>query len=724
MSSPSAAARIAQLRSELAHHDELYYRQARPEISDFEYDLLKKELEALEASQPAVASSARIGDDRSEGFVRARHLQGMTTLDNTYDEAELREFHTRILKLTGRKPAGSAAEPSVELPPPAPEGMLFAFDTPPPAPAAATKPTSPSPPAAPQPSADEPLYTVEPKVDGVAISLTYTEGRLTRAVTRGDGEEGDEVTANVRTIRNLPQSLSDATPPPLIEIRGEIFLRNEEFQRINRLQEEAGLEPYANPRNLTAGTVKLLDSAEVASRGLEIVLYGIGHSDTAVAETQTGLRARLAAWGLPVLPHFWTVRGIDAALTAIRELDALRHGFPFATDGAVVKLDNMAEQRRAGFRGEGQSARKLSPRWACAYKFAPDRAETLVRDITIQVGRTGALTPVAELEPVLLAGTTVRRATLHNADEIARKDVRIGDTVLIEKAGEIIPAVISVVLPKRPPTCAAYVFPTACPACQTPVVRVEGGVAWRCPNPDCPEQLLRRLTHFASKACLDIEGLGEEMVALFVSNKLIRTLPDIFRLRAADLLPLKKSGEVWAAKLIAAIDTARRADLWRVIHGLGITQVGAASAKDLARRLPSLELFLAADELALMSISGIGERTAAFILEWLRNDSNRRLLAELQAVGLTPTPPAAPTAATAPLTGKTLVLTGTLPGLSREQATEMIEAAGGKVSGSVSKKTSYVLAGEEAGSKLEKAQSLGIPILYEAAFRALLAPRE
>ncbi len=675
MSSDTLRSRIAALRGEIARHDELYYRRAQPEVSDFDYDTMKAELARLEREHPELAMGAsptlRVGDDRTEGFARVRHRQAMTTLDNTYDEGELREFHARLAKLLG----------------------------------------------------DESLaYTVEPKIDGLAVSLTFEHGRLTRAVTRGDGEEGDDVTANVRTIRNLPQELAGLPIPDLIEIRGEVYLAFEEFQRINQVQEENGLEPYANPRNLAAGTLKLLDPNEVAARELRIVVYGLGACTPDVVGSQSDFQRQLAAWGLPTVEHWAAVRGVDAAWEAIQELDRRRRSLAYATDGAVVKLDRFDQQRVAGFRGEGQAARKLSPRWACAFKFPPDRAETRIRAITIQVGRTGALTPVAELEPVLIAGTTVRRATLHNADEIARKDVRVGDAVLVEKAGEIIPAVVQVVLEKRPDAAQPYEFPRNCPVCRAVAERAEGEVVWRCPNPDCPEKMRRRITHFASKACLDIDGLGEEIVDLFVSRGLVKTIPDLFRLRVEDLLPLKKSGELWASNLVAAIAARRATDLWRVIHGLGIPQVGAAAAKDLSRKFGSLEALAAAEEPALLGIEGIGEKTAASILAWLRNESHRALIAELRQVGLAPIAPPPPPAATrSPVAGKTFVLTGTLPTLSREEATALIEAAGGKVSGSVSKKTGYVLAGEEAGSKLEKARSLGIPVIDEAHFRELLA---
>ncbi|AHF91092.1 DNA ligase [Opitutaceae bacterium TAV5] len=755
----SPAARIAALRAELARHDELYYRAARPELSDFDYDRLKRELADLEAQHPELATgespTRRIGDDRAEGFARVRHRQAMMTLDNTYDDGELREFYARLLKTlaaAGAIDAGTGEARAENDAADADNARLACI--------------------------------VEPKIDGAAVSLTYEHGKLTRAVTRGDGSEGDDVTANVRTLRGLPHTLRAAPPvvappsppapagpgpeddlfslaaapapastpaapvpvapfPDLIEIRGEIFLREEEFRRINQQQEEAGEAAYANPRNLAAGTLKLLDSSVVASRRLEIVLYGLGACEPAPEQalaalataapptpgwgfdSQTGFQRQLAAWGLPTVEKTWSVRGIEAVREAIAELDRLRRGFAYATDGAVVKLDLFAQQKILGYRGtdaagRAQEARKLSPRWACAFKFPPDRAETRINAITIQVGRTGVLTPVAELDPVLLAGTTVKRATLHNADEIARKDVRIGDTVLIEKAGEIIPAVIGVVMDKRIPSCEPYCFPEKCPACGTPVVRVEGGVAWRCPNPHCPEKVRRRVAHFASKACLDIDGLGREIVDLLLEKKLITTIPDLFRLKVEDLLPLKKSGETWANNLINAIDARRTADLWRVIHGLGIPQVGATAAKTLARSFRSLDALAAAPLPDLVRLADFGEITAQAVRAWFDDGTNRELVADLQRAGLAPTPPAE-NAADSPAAGKTFVLTGTLPTLGREQATEKIEAAGGKVSGSVSKKTHYVVAGEEAGSKLEKARKLGVPVLDEEGLLRLLA---
>lgn len=736
---------IAERRVQVARHDELYYRDAKPEISDFEYDLLKRELAELESRFPAEAAAlagasptARVGDDRAEGFARVKHRQAMTTLDNTYDEAELREFHARLAKLFGR---------------------------------------------------EDLAYSVEPKIDGASISLTYERGRLVRAVTRGDGEEGDDVTANVRTIANLPHELrppSDLTQAPvpdLVEIRGEIFLRYEEFARINQEQAEAGLEPYANPRNLAAGTLKLLDAAVVRARRLEIVLYGLGAcAPEELVNSQAAWHGALAQWGLPTLEHRRSVRGIEAVVAAIHELDARRGQLPYATDGAVVKLEDFALQRRAGYRGEGQSARKLSPRWACAYKFAPERAETRLRDITIQVGRTGVLTPVAELEPVQLAGTTVSRATLHNRDEIARKDIRIGDFVTVEKAGEIIPAVIGVTLARRAPECVPYVFPDRCPVCSTPAVQIDGEVAVRCPNPDCPAQLTGRLDYVAGRTVLDLEGLGGVVADALVRTGAVREVFDLFGLEAAKLGELNLGtaeaprvlGVKNATKIVEAIARARTLPLDRWLLALQIRDVGGATAQDIAAVHGTLERVAAsevlpklarladvAEEMTRISprsrlnppkdeadraartarhnelateeaeleefrartpgADRIGAEVARYTVAFFASERGRRALARLAELGIAPT---AARLATAPVqgvfTGKTFVLTGTLPALTREEATAMIEAAGGRTSGSVSKKTSYVLAGEEAGSKLDKARQLGVPVIDEAEFRRLL----
>jgi DNA ligase (NAD+) len=492
MTSSEAQSRIAELRNWVVQHDELYHRRAKPEISDFEYDALKRELAELEAAWPEFAAinspSGKVGDDRTEGFQVYRHRERMMSLDNTYSEEELREFHARLVRDLERN------------------GLAF---------------------------------VVEPKIDGLAVSVTYEKGKLVRAVTRGNGVEGDDITANALTIKSLPKALRaapNAPIPDLIEIRGEIYLTTEEFLRINRQREEAGEPLYANPRNLAAGTIKQLDSRDVAQRTLEIVLYGRGAVEPASAlpETQTQFHGWVKAWGLPTVEKFWTVVGDDAILRAIQELDTLRESFAYATDGAVVKLDSIALQRRAG-------STSKSPRWAMAYKFAPDRAETKLLGITIQVGRTGVLTPVAELDPVILAGTTVARATLHNRDEIARKDICVGDFVYVEKAGEVIPAVIGVNLARRTPECVAYVFPNTCPVCGTAVVQLEGEVAMRCPNFECPVQVRRRVQHFASKACLDIEGLGEAMVDVLVEKGWVRSLSDIYRLKRDDLLTLGKN---------------------------------------------------------------------------------------------------------------------------------------------------------------------------------------
>ena len=679
MTPADAQTRIAALRAEIAHHDELYYRRAQPEITDFEYDRLKRELSDLEAEfAPAsdlfdgISPTTQVGDDRTEGFVTYRHRERMMSLDNTYSPEELREFHERLGRLIGR---------------------------------------------------DQLSYVVEPKIDGLAVSLTYVKGRLVRAVTRGNGIEGDDITANARTIHTLPPKLrasADTPVPDVIEIRGEIFLTLAEFRRINQQREEAGEPLYANPRNLAAGTIKQLDPREVAQRRLEIVLYGLGYCEpvTTMPSTQHGYHELVRAWGLPAVERYWTVQGPEETWAAVQELNRIRSTFAYPTDGAVVKLDSIPLQREAG-------ATSKSPRWAMAYKFAAERAETRLDAITIQVGRTGVLTPVAELAPVHLAGTMVARATLHNRDEIARKDIRVGDYVYVEKAGEIIPAVVGINAARRSPECVPYVFPQKCPVCGTPVVQQEGEVALRCPNYDCAVQVRRRVQHFASKACVDIDGLGEAMVDTLVGKGWVRSVADIYRLRRDDLLTLGKNVGKSTDNLLAGIERSKRAELWRFIHGLGITHVGAAASKDLALKFGSLDALTQAkfedfvfDKKSV--IEGIGETMGQAIMEHFNDPRNRTLVSELVELGIAPAAPSRREGGSAVLEGKSFVLTGTLPTMSREQATEKIEAAGGKVSGSVSKKTSYVLAGEEAGSKLEKARSLGVPVIDEAEFLRLL----
>lgn len=680
MTSDEAQKKIAELRAQVVRHDELYYRKAKPEISDFDYDALKRELAELEVRFPNAAAAlglesptTQVGDDRAEGFQTYRHRQPMQSLDNTYSEAELREFDARLTRLLERESL---------------------------------------------------TYVIEPKIDGLAVSLTYEQGKLVRAVTRGNGIEGDDVTANALTIHSLPRTLKSAKGeivPDVIEIRGEVFMTLAEFARINREREEAGEERYANPRNLAAGTLKLLDRAEVARRKLEIVLYGVGYCEPAgtAGGTQSGYHERVRAWGLPTAEKYWTAKGADEVWARVQELDRVRNSFLYATDGAVVKLDSLKLQREAGTTSK-------APRWAMAYKFAAERAETKLNAISVQVGRTGVLTPVAELEPVQLAGTTVARATLHNRDEIARKDIRVGDYVYVEKAGEVIPAVIGVNLARRTPECVAFTFPEKCPACGSTVVQLEGEVALRCPNYECPVQVRRRVQHFASRACVDIEGLGEAMVDTFVEKGWVKSVADIYRLRREDLLTLGKSVGKSTDNLLAAIEASKQAELWRFIHGLGITHVGTSAAKDLAVHFGSLSA-LAQSKLEdflgdkkASRIDGIGETMAEAILRHFAEARNRGLVEELMALGVQPASPAPRAPTSSALVGKTFVLTGTLPSMTRDEAAQKIESAGGKVSGSVSKKTSYVLAGAEAGSKLEKAQSLGVPVIDEAELLRLL----
>ncbi len=663
-----AGRRAAELRAEIERHNALYYQKAQPEISDQAYDGLLRELAGIESAHPELADdhspTQHVGGAPLDQFSPAQHIVRMQSLDNTYSEQELVEFVRRLEKIL----------PGEDL-----------------------------------------ALTVEPKVDGVAISLLYEDGVLTRAATRGDGATGDDVTANVRCLRTIPERLTGEAPTR-IEVRGEIFLPKARFAKINEERDEDGLPAFANPRNAAAGSLKQLDSRIVARRGLDALFYGFGAFDGHCPETNEEFLAQLKAFGLHGPDRLWITRGTDEALAAIRELGAVRRDFPYETDGAVLKLNRLSLRDAAG-------STSKAPRWAIAYKYEPERAATRLLDIAVQVGRTGVLTPVAELEPVTVSGSRVSRATLHNEEEIRRKDIRIGDRVLIEKAGEVIPAVVEVLAAERTGGEREFVMPATCPSCDSPVVRDESQVAIRCVNPSCGAQLRRRLEHFASRGAMDIEGLGESMVTQLVSAGLVRDLADIHVLTAPALLALERMGGKSAANLLAGIDSSRERPLWRLLFGLGILHVGAAAARKLAERFRTLDALSRANEAELQATDDVGEIMARSIRQWFDDDHARALLEKLRSAGLNfgeRDPNAAPT--DGPLTGTTWVLTGTLT-IPRDEAAELIRQAGGTVSSSVSKKTTHLLAGEEAGSKLDKATKFSVKIVNEEHFRTLLVPK-
>ncbi|MGA2242189.1 MAG: NAD-dependent DNA ligase LigA [Verrucomicrobiota bacterium] len=677
MTPAEAKKRHAQLVAEIRRHDRAYYALAQPVISDNEYDRLYHELLDLEKQFPDLATpdspSRRVGGEPLKEFKTVRHVVPMMSLENTYSQEEVRDFVKRVQKL---------------LP-------------------------------------DEKLeWVVEPKVDGVAVSLRYENGVFTTGATRGDGTTGDDITANLKTIRSVPLKIGrdGVSPSPIniLEVRGEIFLPRAGFEKLNAERKSAGEEMFANPRNAAAGSLKQLDPKIVAKRPLDTILYGIGQiaSGTgfqAVIKTQAGLLDYLQSLGFKTPERTWFCRSEDDLLAAIAELDKVRKKFPYETDGAVIKLNSFEQQRRVG-------ATAKAPRWAIAYKYAPEQAETKLKAITIQVGRTGALTPVAELEPVFLAGSTISRATLHNEDYIREKDIRIGDTVVIEKAGEVIPAVVSVVLKKRIGSGKSFHFPKTCPECGSKVAKEIGGdeeegSIWRCVNPDCPAQVRGRLEHWCARGAMDIEGGGEVLVAQLVKNGLVHDVADLYSLKLEPVAALERMGEKSAKNFIDALAASKSCDLWRLLFGLGILHVGAGVAKSLARHFPTLDDIFAANAEQLTEADDIGEVIAQSLGQWHGESRNQKLIERLRAAGLNfKSELYQPAAKAGPLAGKTFVLTGTLPTLTREEATAKIEAAGGKVSGSVSKKTDYVLAGEEAGSKLDKAQKLGVKIISEAEF--------
>lgn len=665
MTEQQAQARIEELRRELRYHADLYYRKDAPEISDYEYDALFRELETLEAAYPQFVTgdspTRRVGGAVLEKFEKVTHAVPMGSLTDVFSYEELDQYLDRI---------------EAELP-----GAY---------------------------------YSVEPKIDGLSVALTYEGGKLIRGATRGNGLVGEDVTGNIRTIRSIPLTL----PEPLtLTVRGEVYMPRTVFAELNAIQESEGLPLFANPRNAAAGSLRQLDPKIAASRRLDIMVFNLQsgdlYTDGRTVETHTETLDRLEALGFHVLPHRKRLTGKDAINEHVRALGEMRDTLSFDMDGAVIKLDRFDHRREIG-EGTGR------PKWAVAFKYPPEEKETTLRDITIQVGRTGVLTPAAELDPVHLAGTTVSRATLHNIDFITEKDIRIGDRVIVRKAGEIIPEIVRRAGDGHAAGSEPYRMPAACPACGAPVVRDAGGdgAAVRCVNPACPAQKMRGIIHYASKGCMDIDGLGPQVIAALLTAGLITDVADLYTLTADKIATLDRMGEKSAANLIAAINASRERGLKRLLCALGIRQVGEVAAAAIARKFGTLENVRAASFEDFAGVSDIGDITAENLIEFFANPENNARIDRLVAAGVRTD--AVRTVTRDTLRGNTFVLTGTLPHMTRQEASEKIEAAGGKVASSVSKKTSYVVAGEEAGSKLTRAQELGVPILDEAGLLALL----
>ncbi|HEX7518281.1 MAG TPA: NAD-dependent DNA ligase LigA [Chthoniobacterales bacterium] len=661
----TARDRIAELRRAIEDHNRRYFEEAAPSISDREYDRLFRELSDLETRFPNLAApdspTLRVGGKALKAFGQVTHRVPMLSLDNTYSEEEVTDFYRRMERLL----------PNEKIP-----------------------------------------VVIEPKVDGVAVSLLYEKGELRYAATRGDGTIGDDITQNIRTIRTVPKRLK-GDAPDILEVRGEAFLDKRGFAKLNAERTKAGLPEFANPRNAAAGSLKQLDPAIAAQRPLGVVFYGTGVIEGAALEKHSELFPLLKKLGLPCSEGWRLADSVEEILRAIHELDRVRNDFAYQTDGAVVKVDAFAQRETLGFTAK-------SPRWAIAFKYETERVETRLHDILIQVGRTGALTPVAALEPVTVGGSRVARATLHNAEEIERKDIRIGDVVIIEKAGEVIPAVISVRTDLRTGNEKKFRMPKKCPQCGSLVVKDEGQVAVRCVNSQCPAQLQRRIEHFASRGAMDIEGLGEAMAGQLVENKMLQDVSDIYELDAAKLGELERMGEKSVGNLLVAIERSKSRPLWRLIFGLGILHVGVSASRALADHLPNLDAIMKGSVEELERIPDVGEVVGRSIHDFFREPGNLKTIEKLRRAGLQfKGDEKTLDHSASKMKGTTWVITGTLS-QSRDAIAEMIIAQGGKVSGSVSKKTSFVLAGEDAGSKLEKAKKLGIRVVGEADLRKMM----
>lgn len=659
---PDPREAVEDLRREIRRHERLYHVESRPEITDAEFDRLLRELIALEAEHPELASpdspSRRVGGEPAEGFATVAHAKPMLSLENAYSSDEARAWLARATRVLGREPRG---------------------------------------------------FVVELKIDGLSISLRYEGGALVRGATRGDGARGEDVTPNVRTIRSIPLQIAEKTP---LEIRGEVYYSKKAFERVNAEREAEGQPLFANPRNAAAGTMRLLDSRITSKRRLGAWVYSMVEA-APMPESQSAALERLRALGFPVNPHWRRCETFEDVRRFVEEWQEKRHELEFETDGVVIKVDDRATQSALGSTAK-------SPRWALAYKYPAEEATTVVREIGVNVGRTGTLTPVAHFDPVLLAGTTVKRATLHNYEDLARKNVRLGDTVVVEKGGDVIPKVVRVILEKRPKGARPFAMPEKCPVCGDPVVREEGEVALRCVNPACPAVVREALRHFCGRRAMNIEGLGDKLVDQLVSAGLLTDVASIYDLRPSDLAALERWGEKSASNLAAEIEKSKTNDLSRLLLALGIRHVGEKAGSTLAGHFGSLDALAAATAEELESVEEVGPNTAAAIAAWFSHPKHRELVEKLRRHGVNFEGVRRARPAAGPLSGKTVVITGTLPGISREDAAERLAAAGAKVSGSISKKTDLVLVGESAGSKLEKAKALGIRTMTWEELQSLL----
>jgi DNA ligase (NAD+) len=665
---PDVAARAADLAAQIRYHRDRYYRDDEPEVSDAEFDELVRELSTLAEAHPELDTAdsplAEVGAPPSATFAPVRHVVAMLSLDNAFDREELAAWYARIERVI----------------------------------------------------TDPVAFVGEPKLDGLAISLLYEDGRLVRGATRGDGETGEDVTANVATIAAIPERLRGMKIPARVEVRGEIFMPLTSFEELNRRQGEAEDRLFANPRNAAAGSLRQKDPRVTASRDLAFNAYQLG-----VQEGGPVLRSHhetldwLRDLGVPVNDHIEQLAALDDVYEFCEQIEANRHSFGYEIDGAVIKVDDLAQRAELGFTSR-------APRWAIAFKFPPEEKTTVLRNIMVSIGRTGRATPFAQLEPVFVGGSTVGLATLHNQDEVARKDVRVGDTVIVRKAGDVIPEVVGPVLAKRKRGARKWKFPTACPVCGQPLVRLEGEADHRCVNVDCPAQRVQRIVFFAGRSAMDIEGLGEERVTQFVTAGLLNDAADVYSLAVEQLVPLERIGERSAQLLVAAIDASRTRPLAKLLVGLGIRHVGPSAAIALARELGDLDAIASAAVEDLAVVPGVGGVIAESVRVFFANERNRALVENLRAAGVNFTGPervAAPVDGPS-LVGMTFVLTGTLPTMTREEAQAELEARGGKVTNSVSKKTSYVVVGESPGSKFAKAEQLGVPTIGEPELRELL----